>query len=147
MQTRLLASWPFAKQTEIIDTGFVDFESCLIEFCVFSGAGASYIAPHSNPEAGYAAGNPYPLNYGMNPVSFAVLRICLFMDSVHICRIYILILVKHISFNEVKTLILHLMFLISIPVTRWPRRLCSIWKWTCCLGRVRHASISRAKID
>ncbi|KAK4744281.1 hypothetical protein SAY87_010593 [Trapa incisa] len=32
------------------------------------GAGGTYIPPHSNPEAVYAAGNPYPINYGMNPV-------------------------------------------------------------------------------
>ncbi|XP_031372093.1 protein FLX-like 1 isoform X2 [Punica granatum] len=32
------------------------------------GAGASYIAPYGNPEAAYAAGNPYPVNYGINPV-------------------------------------------------------------------------------
>lgn len=50
----------------------------MIEFRVSSGAGGGYIAPYGNPEAGFAAGNPYPMNYGMSPVSFAVLQLLLF---------------------------------------------------------------------
>lgn len=53
------------------------FFSCLstIFFCPKFSAVAGYNANYGNPEAGYA-GNTYPVNYGMNPVSYAVLSSC-----------------------------------------------------------------------
>lgn len=55
-----------------------------MSFLTFFSAVAAYNANYGNPEAGYA-GNPYPVGYGMNPVSWL-----LYILSQSVCISYYL---------------------------------------------------------